>query len=101
MRSSLKKGIAIESFSFWTRKTKLKSAHSSQLGRKPEFDVLFPAGQHRDLDRSDAPQGLDHVVDQNVGRRGARRDADGFRILEPIRVELVPIANEETAKPNS
>ena len=68
----------------------------SQFGRKPEFDIFFPARKHRHRDRSDAPQSLDHVVDQDFRRRGAGGDADGLGILQPIRVELAAVGNQIT-----
>src|SRR5882757_839760 len=95
----LEEGYCHCEVSFWTRIVVSGSARS-QFGWKPEFDIFFPAGKHRHLDGSDTPQSLDHVVDQHFRRRGARRDADGFRILQPIRVQFPAIGNEITRDPD-
>ena len=69
---------------------------AAQLGRQAKFDIFFAAREHRDRDRSDAPQRLDHVVDENLGRRGAGGDADGLGVLQPFRIELAAIGNQIT-----
>ena len=70
-----------------------------QFGRQPELDVLLPAGQCRDFDRTQPPQRLNDILDQHVRRRGARRNADRARVLDPVRVKLAAIRNQIARNP--
>ena len=53
-------------------------------------------GSTETVDRSDPPQGLDHVVDQHFRRRGAGGDADGLGILQPFRVQFAAVGDQIT-----
>src|SRR5437763_9597073 len=83
-------------FSFWT----YRGSACRQLGRKAELDVFFTPRQHRNRHRADTSQGIDHVVDQNFGRRGARRYAHRLGVPQPIRIQLAAVGNQVTRDPD-
>src|ERR1700744_347401 len=95
MRISLKNGIAITNLSAPKWISRDLSARR-QLGWKPEFDIFFAARKHRNRHRSDAPQGLDHVVYQYLRCRGPGGDADSPGVFQPFRIQLATIGNQVT-----
>src|ERR1700748_2981638 len=93
MRISLKNGIAITSLSdTWEEDPSARG----QLSRKPKFDIFFAARKHRNRDRSNAPQGLDHVINEHLRRRGSGGDADSFGVLQPLRIQLASVSDQIT-----
>src|SRR5215475_1927855 len=92
MRSSLKKGIAITNLLSDVEFEWLSAGR--EFRGQPEFDVLLPTGQHRHLDWSDPPQGLDDVVHQHFGRRRARSDTDSTGVSQPVRIQFAPIGDQ-------
>src|SRR5204862_766575 len=63
-------------------------------GRQTKFDPFLPAGQHRNIDRTEPPQSRDHVVDEYFRRRSTCRDANGLHALEPFGIQLAAVGDE-------
>src|ERR1700674_5708286 len=68
--------------------------HPKQLSGKAEFHLLLDSGKYRYLDRSETTECLKHVVDQFLGRGGARGNPDRIGIQDPCRVQLASVGDQ-------
>jgi hypothetical protein len=71
----------------------LGPGHIKQFDWYPEFNVFILAGKGEDLHRLNGAQCIDHVAYHNFGRRGARRNANNFDIMQPLRLYFAAIGD--------
>src|SRR6476619_897284 len=72
----------------------LRTSHVEKLDRSSEFDVLILAGQGEDLDRLNCTQRVNYVTYHDLRRRGTRRNANNFDVMQPLRLNFAPIGNK-------
>ena len=78
------------------------AARVEQLAWQAELDVFDDARQQADLDRGAAPQRLDQILDQRLGRRGAGGDARPPPRLRPSWDRAPPRCRPDSwARPSS
>src|SRR5919204_795687 len=56
--------------------------------------MLLPAGQRRNFDLAQGPQPIDDVLDQHLGRGGARGNTDRVSVFDPLGRKLAAIGDE-------
>src|ERR1700761_2124140 len=69
-------------------------AIAAQLRREAEFDMLFLAVHRAHLNRRDAAECCDDVVDKSFGCRRAGGEADGVLARDPFRLQFAAIGQQ-------
>src|SRR5437763_6921936 len=97
MRAFCRRGIAmvnVEGAGARSASHRTCPSRTQQLCGKSGFDLLLHAWEHRYLDRAEAPQRRDDVVDQFLGCRSPGGDPDHRGSPDPRGVEFTPVGDE-------